>query len=474
MGSSYYPISGYQVSFAATGPTGPTGDRGVTGPTGYGPTGNTGPSVIGMGICGGKLRTYFDDGYTYETPSYFKGDTGNTVLFFGVSSPNELSLFAGFSQDSNTINFRKIRGTKSVSNRADITFDLTSNDEVKINYVNSSSSYPLAITGATAIKTFAGYCGNTLISIQNTLYDNYSSFVSKNVLEKTRGMGFTSATGSDGSRCNYISGGTFFYLTPSGVSAATGCDIINIHPNCISNSLVDMNMKNTVFIARMQNKITLVKIDNSQPTTTASSFTLMIDLPNNGPTASSIGQKRFQLTNQNGKLLWPFGIEPCFCQDPTLNLANNVYHFYNLGGYDWYGSVIFMTYPSQFRSCVGSLISGLSVQYGACCISGGSAGNTCAYETYEECIKRNSNVFWHPQLTCESNPCDKTGGCCLSFISTPTENSTLCIDGITCSDCISGMVYDSKGNTYNASSFTYLGNGITCTSSNCPVGEGEA
>ena len=471
MGSSYYSIIGYQASSAATGSTGPIGETGNIGPTGYGLTGNTGPSVVGMGICGGKLRTYFDDGSTYETPSYFKGATGNTVLFFGVSSPSELSLFSGFSQDSNTINFRNIRGTTSVSNRANISFALTSNDEVKINYTNSSSNYPLAITGASAIKTFAGYSGNTLISIQNTLYDNYSSFVSKNVLEKTRGMGFTSATGSDGSRCNYISGGTFFYKTQSGVSAATGCNIINIHPNCVSNSIVDMNMKNTVFVAKMQNKITLVKIDNSEPTTTASSFTLVIDLPNNGPTASSIGQKRFQLTNTNGKLLWPFGIEPCFCQSPALGIAINVYHFYNLGGYDWYGSVSFMTDPSKFKSCTAPLISGLSVQYGACCIFGGSAGNTCAYETYEECVSRNSKVFWHAGLTCGSNPCDKTGGCCLSFTQTPAQNSTLCIDGITCTNCISGMVYDSQGMTYNAYSFTYLGNGITCTSSNCPVGD---
>jgi hypothetical protein len=47
------------------------------------------------------------------------------------------------------------------------------------------------------------------------------------------------------------------------------------------------------------------------------------------------------------------------------------------------------------------------------------------------------------------------------------ENSYLCLDGITCINCLTGRVYDPEGKTYNAASFTYLGNGVTCSSTNC-------
>lgn len=466
MGSSYYPISGYQVSFPATGPTGSTGDQGNTGFIGYGPTGNTGISIISMGLCGEKLRTNFDDGTTYETEEILKGYTGETLFFAGISVGNGLSVYSGLSYDTNTLNFRTIRGRTSSSGRAKITVGLVNQNSLLIEYTNSSSEYALAISGTDTIRTFVGYSGNTLVSLQKTSYDNYSSFVGKNIIEKSRGLGFSGATSSDFSLCNYITGGTFFYTDQTGASAATACKVVNINPYCISSNSVDLNVKNSVYVADMKQNTTIVILGNSGGSDAASAISLVLMNAKNGPTASSIGQKRFQLSSTGGRLLWPFNLEPCFC-GPT---GTNVYHFYNLGGYTWYGSVVAMTDSSLFDKCSNNIIQGLSVAYGACCINDGTVGGTCSFESLGDCMKRGASAFWHAGLTCGSNPCEKTGGCCLSFIDKATAYSSLCINGITCINCISGMVYDAFGKTYNASSFTYLGNGVTCTSANCDLG----
>lgn len=464
MGSSYYPSSGSGIFTAPTGPTGPTGSTGSIGPTGYGVTGNTGPSISGLGICGDKLRTYFDNGFTYETSSPLRGATGDVAFLFGISTNGELSVYSGFSFETSSFNFRKIRGATSSSGRAEITVDLLTEDTIKIEYFNSSSDFGIAITGASAINTFVGYSGNTLISLPKTYNEEYSSFAGKNVIEKVRGLGFSGATSSSNLPCNYITGGTFFYVNTSGISAEVSCKLVNITPSCVSTNSVDLGIKGNFFVADMQQNVTLVKIDNSQSLNYASAISVLLMNANNGPTAISVGQKRFQITD--GNILWPFNAEPCFCG----NTGTNLYHFYSLGGSTWYGSVAFLSDISKFNSCQRSTIMGLSVQYGACCIGDGTLGGTCSYETLYDCLSRGRNVFWHAGLTCGSAPCAKTGGCCLSFTVSPSTDSSICLDGITCTNCISGMVYDSEGKTFNAYSFTYLGNGVTCSASNCPAG----
>jgi hypothetical protein len=465
MGSSYYPISGYQASITVTGPTGPTGDQGITGPVGFGPTGNTGPSVSGMGISGDKLKTYFDNGLSFETSLAFKGQTGNTILIAGMSVGTGLSIYHGFSSDANTLNFIRIKGASSASGRAEFTVGLCGSTTIYLDYKNSASGFSLGITGISTIGTFIGYSGNTLISIPKTSYGDYSSFATKNVLEKTRGLGFSGATSNLGLPCNYITGGTFIYVDEAGFSAATGCKLLYIDPNCLSNNSVDLEMKNNVYVADMKENTTVVILGDPISYNSASSISLILMNAGNGPTAQKIGQKRFQLANTAANIMWPFGVEPCFCGKTGLN----AYHFYNVGGNTWYGSVAFMTDSSLFGSCQKAVIQGLSVAYGACCINDGTAGGTCAFESMGECMKRGASAFWHAGLTCGSNPCAKTGGCCMSF-GKDSLYSSLCLDGITCINCVSGRVYDNEGNTYNAYTFNYLGNGITCTSTNCPVG----
>lgn len=463
MGSSYFPALGLSFPPAPTGPSGPKGNTGSIGPTGYGSTGNTGPSVVGMGICGDKLRTYFSDGSTYQTTTSFKGETGNVVFTIGMSAGNGLSIYSGLSYDSNTLNFRTIKGTDSSSGRANVSVTLLSDSTIKIDYSNSSSDFGIGITGATSIGTFVGYSGNTLISLPKTSYDIYSSFLTRNVIEKTRGLGFSGATSISGSLCNYITGGTFFYVNESGFSAETNCKVLHINPFCISGNEVDVRAKNNMFVADMQQNTTLVKIHNSDNENNASAISLLLFNANNGPTAISIGQARFQAID--GNVLWPFNAEPCFCG----NTGTNLYHFYNLGGSTWYGSIAFLSNVSGFDICQRTRILGLSVQYGACCINDGSSGGTCSYESMGDCFARGSSAYWHAGLTCGSNPCQKTGGCFLYFTDQLAIDSSLCLNGITCINCISGRVYDSNGNTYNANSFVYLGNGVTCSYSDSPV-----
>jgi len=127
-----------------------------------------------------------------------------------------------------------------------------------------------------------------------------------------------------------------------------------------------------------------------------------------------------------------------------------------------------MTDPNVFRNCAIQIHGMIGLTLGACCVDNGTVGGTCSNETYGDCVRRGTRVFWHEGLTCGGSPCGKTGACSLMFTTTSSQYSTLCLNGITCIDCIAGRVYDSKGITYNPASFTYLGNGITCTSLNTP------
>lgn len=465
MGSSYFPSFIGSSSYSATGPTGPKGETGPIGATGYGPTGNTGIFVSGMGLCGGKLRTNFSNGSTFETSSIFRGPTGDTLLIAGISVPAEISIFQGVCGSTGILEFRRIRGATSTSGRAELIVGLTSNS-LYFNYTNRSSGLGIGISGTNTIRTFVGYSGSTLASIVKSRFEETSSVLTKNVFEKARGLGYSGATSTAGITCNYISGGTFIYLDNTGASAATACKIINIDPDCLSNNSVDLQIYNKIFAVDMKNNITLVKIGKSEDINKASTITLVVANALNGPTTTGLGQKRFQVSTATGGIVWPFGKEPCFCGQT----ATNLYHFYNIGGYTWYGSVGYMTDPSKFFNCQSTnFISGLNVSYGACCVNDGSAGGTCIYETLGECAARGASGFWHAGLTCGTNPCAKTGGCCLEF-SSKADYCSLCLNGITCINCISGRVYDHRGITYNAVSFTYLGNGITCSGSNCPRG----
>lgn len=467
MGSSYFPSSSLQLSFAITGPTGPTGDRGNTGPTGYGPTGNTGISVISVGICGDKLRTIFDDGSTYDTPESIKGTSGSVLFFLGISSEN-ISIFDGrYSPTENIFNFRTIKGTTSISERAKVTIGITgqSGNFIHVDYTNRSSGYTLGITGSSTIKTFLGYSGATLVSISKTIQGDSSSFLASNVFEKARGMGFSGSTNSLGFTCNYIIGSTVGYTDADGNPAITGCKLIYIDPDCESFNSVDLGFRSKVFIADMQGQTTIVRIGKSY-TTKVSAITLILENAKNFQISTTVDKRKFDVYGYTGSILWPFGKEPCFAGET----GTNVYHFTNLGGNTWYGSVAYMTNPSVFFDCFSPIVLPLGVSFGACCIDDGTAGGTCSYETYGDCLRKATRVYWHAGLTCGSDPCGKTGSCCLKFASKFTEGSNLCIEGITCINCVSGRVYDYKGNTYNAYSFNYLGNGITCTTSNCPKG----
>jgi hypothetical protein len=464
MGSSYIPSSSTQLSYGITGPTGPTGDRGSTGSTGFGPTGNTGLSVVSMGICGDRLRTTFSNGSTYDTPGTIKGYTGYTRFYLGISSQN-ISIFSGPTL-IDQFEFRTISGTASASRRATVTVGLTgvSGNDIYIDYINSSSNLSVSITGSSTINTFVGYSGSTLISIPKTIQGDSSSFLSSNVFEKARGLGFSGSTNSSGLPCNYITGGTIGYLDTAGNPSITGCQFVYIDPNCQSFNSVDLGIRNKAFIADMQGKITLVRLGKSY-TTNASSISVILMNASNF-SATNVDQKRFDVHGYTGSILWPFNREPCFCGQT----GTNVYHFMNLGGNTWYGSVAYMSDSSLFNACNFQTLSILGVSFGACCVDDGSVGGTCSYEAYGDCLRKGTRVFWHGGLTCGSSPCAKTGGCCMRFADLLTEGSNLCLDGITCINCISGRVYDFKGNTYNALSFTYLGNGITCTNSNCPRG----
>lgn len=469
MGSSYFPSFIGSSSYSATGPTGPKGETGPVGVTGYGPTGNTGISVSSMGLCGGKLRTNFNNGSTYETSTIFRGATGDTLLIAGISVASQLSIFQGTCGPTAILEFRRIRGSTSISGRAEFIVGLTG-DSLYFDYTNKSSGLTVGITGTNTIRTFVGYSGSTLASIPKSKYDQTSSILAKNVFEKARGLGYSGATSTAGITCNYISGGTFIYIDSSGFSAATACKVVNIDPDCLANNSVDLQIYNRTFVADMKNNITIVKIGPSDDLYKTSAITVVLMNASNGPLTTAVGQKRFQVSSATGGIVWPFGKEPCFCGETGTNL----YHFYNLGGYTWYGSVGYMTDPSKFYNCqTTNVILGLNVSYGACCVNDGSAGGTCVYETLGECASRGASGFWHAGLTCGQSPCAKTGGCCMEFAPL-SQYSSLCLNGITCINCISGRVYDYQGNTYNAKTFTYLGNGITCSSSNCPAGAQNA
>lgn len=476
MGSSYFPRINTSLSYSITGPTGPTGDQGETGPTGYGPTGHTGFSIDTIGILGSKvLRTILTNPdplaplgtQTFTTKNLIRGVTGDTYLLLGFTSGTGYTLFYGKSGDT-YFKFRTITGKTSTSGRAEVIVGLSGND-IYIDYVNSSSGFTIGITGSDTINTFVGYSGSTLISISKTKYGTASIFATKNVFEKARGLGFTGSTFvSTGITCNYIGGGTLSYVDSEGYVGYTACKILYIDPDCIANNSTDLQIRSKVFIADMKNNISRVVLGNSSHPSNVTSFTLVMENALNGPTAIGQGEKRFKLAALTGGVMWPFDLEPCFCGSS----GTNVYHFFNIGGYTWYGSVGSMTDTSKFFGCPnGRIIEGITEGYGACCYDDGTVGGTCEYLTKRECDAKGNTYpsFWHNSIICGSSPCAKTGGCCLNFISDfkKAENSFLCLDGITCINCITGRVYDSEGKAYNASSFTYLGNGVTCTSSNC-------
>jgi hypothetical protein len=463
MGSSYFPQITVAGSYSFTGPTGPVGETGSTGSTGYGPTGNTGPSITGIGLCGDKLRTTFSTGFTYETVSSARGITGDTLLIAGISSPS-ISFFEGVCGSvGGTLTFRPIRGSVSTSGRAELTIGL-SGDEIYIDYVNQSSGFTVGITGSETILTFVGYSGSTLASIPKTVYGSSSSIATKNVIEKIRGLGFSGATSSAGLTCNYISGGTLTYVNSDGYIGYTACKILQIHPDCISNNSVDVQIMNRMFIADMKNSVTRVTIGSSAYSGIASAFSLIVMNASNGPTAIGQGERRFQLSSATGSIMWPFNQEPCFCGQS----GTNVYHFYNMGGFTWYGSVASMTDVSKFFSCPnGNIIKGITNGFGSCCINDGTSGGTCSYRTQYDCGLLGASAYWHDSVLCSGTPCGKTGACCLKFTSTLASDTFLCIPGVTCINCISGRVYDAFGNTYNATSFTYLGNGSTCPNQGC-------
>lgn len=461
MGSSYFPRINTSASYSITGPTGPTGERGETGPTGYGPTGNTGPSVIAIGICGDKLRTTFDTGFTFETSNPIKGYTGNTILIAGLTFGGGISIFSGQSLEGGTLYFRQIRGRTSISGRAEVSVGI-SGSSVYIDYINQSSGLTIGITGSETIRTFVGYSGSTLISISKTYYGTtYSSFAAKNVFEKARGLGYSAATSISGVTCNYIDGGTLGYVDAQGYAGFIPCKILYIDPNCVGNNSVDVQIRNKVFVADMKNNVTRVILGNASHTTVASAITLVVMNAINGPTAIGQAEKRFKLASATGSIMWPFDKEPCFCG----NTAINVYHLYNMGGYTWYGSVGSMTDASKFFSCPnGKIVEGITEGYGACCYADGTPGGTCFYETEFNCNASGASAFWHQGVICGSSPCAKTGGCCISITAKPSEGSPVCLSGITCINCISGNI-----SAYpNAFSYKYLGNGVTCTSGNCP------
>ena len=460
MGSSYFPRITTASAYSVTGPTGPTGAKGSTGPTGYGPTGSTGPSITGMGLCGDFLRTTFSTGFTYQVTESSRGTTGDTVLIAGVSS-SVISVFDGLS--GSTFIFRTIKGSTSVSGRAQITAGL-SGDSIYLEYTNQSSGFTLGITGTETILTFVGYSGPTLASIPKTIYGTSSSILTKNVIEKTRGLGFSGATSAAGITCNYISGGTLTYVNSDGYIGYTACKIVRIDPDCLSNNTVDVQILNRMFVVDMKNKVTRVVLGNSPYSGIASAFTLVMMNAINGPTAIGQGEKRFQLASATGSIMWPFNQEPCFC-GPT---GTNVYHFYSLGGYTWYGSVASMTDASKFFSCPnGKIIKGITNGFGSCCFDNGTSGGTCSYITQYDCGLLGASAFWHDSTLCSGTPCGKTGACCLRFTAKKAIDTFLCLPGITCIDCIAGRVYDTFGNTYNAQSFTYLGNGSTCPNEGC-------
>jgi hypothetical protein len=450
MGSSYFPRINTSGSYSVTGPTGPTGERGETGPTGYGATGNTGNSVSGITLVSNKLRTTFSDGSTYDTQNNFKGITGETYLSLGFTFGSGLSLFAGRCGAGGTFNFWTIKGRTSASGRAEISVGISGNN-ILLNYINSSSA-------------FVGYSGGTFVSLPKTKYGSSSIFATKNVFEKARGMGFTGSTFPSGITCNYIAGGTLSYVDSEGYVGYTACKILYIDPDCVGHNTTDVQIRNKVFVADMKNNISRVILGNSSHPSIASSITLIIQNALNGPTAIGQGEKRFKLASLTGGILWPFDLEPCFCG----STSTNVYHLFSIGGYTWYGSVGSVTDPSKFFDCPnGKIIEGLTEGFGACCYDDGSAGGTCTYTTSRQCASIGATSFWHNSVICGSSPCAKTGGCCMNFTSKGSENSYLCLNGITCINCIRGMVYDSNGDTYNAETFTYLGNGVTCTNSNC-------
>jgi len=471
MGSSYFPRVNINASYSITGPKGPTGNRGETGPTGFGPTGATGVSVTSMGLCGGKLRTNFDNGFTFETQNRIQGQTGNTILIAGISSGQGLNVFHGQSYAGTTLYFRNIRGSKSSSGRAEVSVGL-SGESIHLEYTNQSSGYTLTISGSDTIKTFVGYSGSSLASIPKSIHGDSNSILIANFFEKTRGLGYSGGTGSSGITCNYVSGGTLTYVDSEGYVGFTRCNILNIDPACKANNSVDLQVKPKVFVADMKNTVTRVVIQNPGYTGIASAFTLIIANALNGPSAIGQGEKRFSVSPTGG-IQWPFDLEPCFCGSDSVN----VYHLFNMGYTTWYGSVASMSDATKFYSCPnGYVIQGITEGFGSCCFDDGTPGGSCAYITERDCNLKGNTVFWHEGFICGSSPCTKTGGCCISF-SNKSALSSICLDGITCIDCIRGKVYDSFGNTYNGIDFTYLGNGVTCisgASANCPAPSGDS
>ena len=470
MGSSYFPQTFISQNYSIIGPTGPTGDRGETGPTAFGPTGNTGPSITTMGICGDKLRTVFDNGQTFDTEQVLKGPTGNSVLIAGFSFTPGISIFSHQDEPGSTLYFRTIIGSTSASGRAKVTVTPI-NNSLYLDYTNQSSGMTIGITGPESVGSFVGYSGGTLAYIIKTNDLDDSSFASKNIIEKTRGLGFSGATSEAGATCNYITNTIFGYFdtdTPP-VYRTFDCKLLKINPDCIANNSVDLTIKNNVFIANMKGSPTQVELGYAA-SSNASAITLVLLGASNGPPASSQTEKRFYLSDSLGQLKWPFNVEPCF----SGTGGTDVYHFYNLGGLDWYGSVGSMSNLPAFYSCPNGKYTPVPNAFlGACSFADGTSGGACFYETQDQCLSRGASAFWHGGLTCGDNPNTGTGACCIGFLASGNpEDSYVCVNGVTCIDCLSRRVRDPNGITYNGILYTYSGNGITCSSMSCGSNSG--
>lgn len=324
VGSSVFGQFGRTISgiVGYTGPTGPTGPTGSTGPSGSaGPRGNTGIDLIGVSLVNNVIINNFSNGTTLAASGIAIGKTGpvNYVVNFknlgtGVSF--------GYGLTSGGFVVRPIRFVNQ-STSSTISIDDSNSRFYDISLTNPAVGLTAVNDGTNNVKFLQYDSSNKIQKVPNTFGITTDStntidrikFISANLFERVRGMGWTGSTG------------------------AVHCVIDSDTAGCTLNPFVReydalMNgSKSKIFVGDFEGLKAKIRIEQCPIDDYVYSFSVYIY---NAKNPDTLGD-RFVSTSP---ILWERGFVPCFAfrrSDATVTSVNLLLNFYGIAG-TWYVS----------------------------------------------------------------------------------------------------------------------------------------
>jgi len=305
-----------------TGPTGPTGSTGPIGPFGApGPTGSTGSSISGITIVNNIVITTFSNGTTLAATGRAIGNTGPVQYIVDFKNLGTGVSF-GYGTTSDGFIVRPIRFVNE-SSTSTISIDNSDSRFYNITLTNPSVGLTAVSDGTNNIKFLQYNSSNLLEKIPNTSGVTTTTpntidrikFVSANLFERVRGIGWTGSTGA-------------VYFTFDGDTV--GC---TLNPFVKEYDRHMWGSKSKVFVGDFESYKTKIRIAQCPIDDNVYSFTLLIYNAKN----PDILTDRF--TSQS-VINWQFGAVPCFTWQENstgsqLGPVDLLINFFGISG-TWY------------------------------------------------------------------------------------------------------------------------------------------